>query len=143
MRNEGMNAKKNEEIVTRYFEEIWNSGNLNLLDEIISPQYINHSPGSPNPKPGPSGLRPIIEAIRKAFPDLNYKIVNMVATDTQVAIHTKMSGTHLGDLFGLAPTGKKVNVNQMQIERMINGQIVEHWRVTDDLTFLKELGQIK
>lgn len=132
----------NERLIVRYFEEVWNQGDLDVLDEIIAPDYINHSPGAPNPLPGPNGLKPIVESIRKAFSDLKYVIENMVISDDQVAVHTTMYGTHTGDFFGLAPTNKKINVHQMQIERISNNQIIEHWRVTDDLTMLRQLGQI-
>ena len=96
----------------------------------------------PNPVPGPEGLKPIISALRKAFPDLCFTIENMVISETQVAIHCTMHGTHKGDLFGLAATGRKIKVNQMQIERIINGKLVEHWRQSDDLGMMRQLGQI-
>ena len=132
----------NKEIIQRYFEEAWNQGKLEVLDEIIAPNYINHSPGMPNPIPGPEGLKPIIAGLRKAFPDLCFTIENMIITENQVAIHCTMVGTHKGDLFGLPPTGKKVKINQMQIERIKDGQIVEHWRQSDDLGMMRLLGQI-
>lgn len=59
----------NRNTVTQYFEEVWNQGKLNVLDELLSPEYINHSPDFENPKPGPDGLKPIISAIRKGFPN--------------------------------------------------------------------------
>ena len=110
--------------------------------KLLSPDYINHNPGMPNPIPGPDGLKPIVEAIRKAFPDLKYVIENMVVSDDQVAVQTTMHGTHTGDFFGIAPTHKVIKVNQMQIERIANNKIIEHWRVTDELSLLKQLGQI-
>ena len=67
----------------------------------------------------------------------------MVISDNQVAVHTTMHGTHNGDLFGLSPTHKTVKINQMQIERIVDNQIVEHWRVTDELAMLRQLGQIQ
>ena len=132
---------KNQELIIRYFERVWNQGHLDDLDEIIAADYTNHNPGIANPEPGPGGLKPIVTAIRTAFPDLNYVIHNMVVSETQVAVHTTMHGTHLGNLFGLAATGKKIAVPQMQIERIKNGKIVEHWRITDDLSFMKQLEQ--
>ncbi len=135
--------KAHEQLITRYFEEVWNQGNLDVLDEIISLDYINHTPGMPNPIPGPLGLKPIIAGMRIAFPDLHYVIENMVISDNQVAVHTTMHGTHNGDLFGLSPTHKSVKINQMQIERIVDNQIVEHWRVTDELAMLRQLGQIQ
>ena len=50
-----------------------------------------------------------------------------------------MKGTHTGDFFGIAPSNQKISVQQMQIERIGNGQLVEHWRVTDDLSLLKQI----
>jgi len=132
----------NKIIIKRYFNEAWNKGMLDTLDEIISIEYTNHSPGMPNPPKGPEGLKPIITAIRKAFPNLNYEIKNMVSSEEQIAVHTIMRGTHDGDFFGIPATGNKVEVEQMQIERIQGGKIIEHWRVTDDMSVMKQLGQI-
>ena len=131
-----------EQLIIRYFEEAWNRGYLDVLDEIISQDYLNHHPGIANPVRGPAGLKPIITEMRSAFPDLKYTIKNMVISETQVAVHTLMQGTHKGNFFGLAATNKKISVEQMQIERIVSHQIVEHWRVTDELHLLRQLGQI-
>ena len=132
----------NEALIHKYFEEVWNKGNLKLLDEIIDSDYINHNPAAPDTPPGPDGLRPIIEGIRQGFPDLRYEIKNIVASNNQVAVHTIMYGTHTGNLFGINPTNKKVEVPQMQIEKISNGKIIEHWRVTDELIMQRQLGLI-
>jgi len=133
---------RNKAIIERYFYEVWNQGKLAILNELMSPDYINHSPGMPNPPPGPEGLKPIISSIRDAFPDLNYEIQNMVISEDQVAVYTIMYGTHKGNFFGLEPTGKTIEVPQMQIERIQDGKIIEHWRLTDELTMMRQLGQI-
>jgi steroid delta-isomerase-like uncharacterized protein len=135
--------ERNRQTIVRYFEEVWNQGNLEVLDELLDSGYINHSPGIPNPEPGPNGLKPIVSAIRTAFPDLKYVIQNMVVTENQVAVHVLMTGTHTGDFFGIAPTGKRIRVSQMQIERLEDGKMVEHWRVTDDFSLMKQVGKIK
>jgi steroid delta-isomerase-like uncharacterized protein len=138
-----MTHTNHEALIIRYFEEVWNQGKLDVLDEIIAPEYINHNPGITNPLPGPLGLKPIVEAIRRAFPDLHYVIKNMVISNSQVAVHTTMHGTHLDHFFGIAPTHKVIKINQMQIERIHNNKIIEHWRITDDLAMLQQLGQVK
>lgn len=137
-----MSIHRNEQIIRRYFDEVWNLGKLEVLDEIMDLSYINHSPGMPDPVPGPEGLKPIIAGMRQAFPNLHFSIENIIVTEEQVAIHCTMRGTHTGNLFGLAATGKKVIVNQMQIERIQNGKIIEHWRQSDDLGLMKQLGQL-
>ncbi|MCF6252136.1 MAG: ester cyclase [Methylococcaceae bacterium] len=104
---------------------------------------MNHNPGFEKLKPGPDGLKPIILEIRKGFPDLKYIIEKVIVTDDYVAAYVIITGTHTGDFFGVLPTGKKIKVYQMQFERIANGKMIEHWCVTDDLSLMKQLGQIK
>lgn len=132
--------EKNRQIVNRYFEEVWNQGKLEVLDELIAPSYVNHSPGAPNPIPGADGLKPIVAAVRKGIPDVKYTVQDMVVTVDKVAVRVVMTGTHTGDFFGIPATGRRVVVNQLQIERIENGKIVEHWRQTDDLGMLRQPG---
>lgn len=135
-------AKRNEQIGRRYFEEVWNRGNLDALDELLTADYINHTPSTPNPPLGPAGLKPIVIAIRQAFPDLHFVVEDVVATNDAVVMRVTMTGTHKGDFFGIAPTGRHVSVNQINIERIRDGHIAEHWRVTDELALLRQLGVV-
>ena len=130
-------------LARRYFEEVWNQGNVEVLDELLTPEYVNHTPSFGNPPPGPNGLKPIVLAMRRAFPDLHFTIEEVVATRDAIAIRTTMTGTHKGDLFGIAPTHRRVHVTQIQIERLRGGRIVEHWRVTDELTLMRQLGVVR
>jgi len=136
-----MSIEKNKSIIERYYEA-WNKGNLEVLDEIIDADYVNHNPGIPDLARGPDGLKPIIIALRNGFPDLHFEIDDMVITEDKVAVRCTMHGTHLGDLFGLSASGKKVKVNQIQIEYIKNEKIIEHWRQSDDLSMMKQLGKI-
>ena len=129
-------------LARRYFEEAWNRGKVEVLDELLAPEYVNHTPSFGSPPPGPDGLKPIVLAMRRAFPDLHYTIEEVVATPDAIAIRTTMTGTHEGDLFGIAPTHRRVRVTQIQIERLRGGRIVEHWRVTDELTLMRQLGVV-
>jgi steroid delta-isomerase-like uncharacterized protein len=131
-----------ETLARRYFEEVWNQGKVDVLDELLAPDYINHTPSAGRPPKGPDGLKPIVLAIRRAFPDLHFTIEDVIVTPEAVAIRTTMTGTHEGDLFGIPPTHRKVSVMQLQIERIKNGRIVEHWRVTDELSLMRQLGVV-
>ena len=143
MAGESPAAQRNRTLSQRYFEEVWNQGQVDALDELLTPDYINHTPSTPDPPPGAAGLKPIVLAIRKAFPDLHYEIQDAIATDDTVVMRVRMTGTHRGDLFGLAPTGRKISVDQINIERIRDGRIAEHWRVTDELGLMKQLGVVK
>ncbi|MBC9914366.1 ester cyclase [Chitinophaga varians] len=133
-------GEQHKNIVRRYFGEAWNQGKLEVLDSLLAPQYINHTPSTPNPPRGPGGLKPIIAAFRRAFPDLHFEIKDLIASDSMVVARVVMTGTQQDSLFQLPPTGKKVEVNQINIEKISNGQIVAHWRVTDELSLMRQLG---
>ena len=135
-------GEQHRRIIQRYYEEVWNRGRLEVLDELLDPQYINHTPSVPNPPPGPDGLKPIVAAIRKGFPDLHYEIKEIIVNDSMAVARVIMTGTQKDSLFDLPPTGKKITVNQINIEKIRNGRVVEHWRVTDELTMMKQLGVV-
>ncbi|SHH76942.1 conserved hypothetical protein, steroid delta-isomerase-related [Chryseolinea serpens] len=134
---------KNKQIVQTYFDEVWNKGNVDALDELLSTEYINHTPSTPNPPKGAVGLKPIVRAIRKGFPDLHYEIKEIIATNDRVVARVVMTGTQSDTLFGIPPTGKRIEVNQINIEKIENGRIVEHWRVTDELAMMQQLGVVQ
>lgn len=129
-------------LARRYFDEVWNRGRVDVLDQLLTPEYVNHTPSFGNPPPGPEGLKPSVLAMRRAFPDLHFTIEDVVVAPDAVTIRTTMTGTHQGDLFGIAPTHRRINVTQIQIELVRGGRIVEHWRVTDELTLMRQLGVV-
>ena len=127
-------------VVRRYFEEAWNQGRLEVLDELLTDDYVNHSPSIPNPRPGPADLKPIVRGMRDAIAGLHYEILDMVATSEKVAVFVRLTGRHTGPLFGIAPTGRAIDVRQMQIEWLRDGRICQHWRVTDERALMQQLG---
>lgn len=136
-------AVRNQAVVQRYFDEVWNQGKLEVLNELLAHDYVNHSSSIPDSPPGPEGVKPIVAAMRRAFPDLRYRIDQLVVSPDAVAARVTVSGTHRGDFFGIAPTGKHFEVTQTNIERFRDGKIVEHWRNTDELSLLRQLGVVR
>ena len=135
-------SEHNRNAIQRYFDLLFNQGRTDLIDELLHPDYINHSPGSPDLPRGRDGVRIVVEALRVGFPDLHYTIEELVVADDAVAARTTLRGTHLGEFFGMKPTGRKVCVGQMTIERFQDGKIIAHHRLTDDLTLMRQLGVI-
>jgi steroid delta-isomerase-like uncharacterized protein len=135
-----MSLEDNKAVLHRYFEDVWNQGRLDLLDELVSPSYENHDPAVPGLPRGPQGLQPIIAGFRAAFPDLHMTIEDQIAEGDKVVTRYTMRGTHQGPFMGLPPTGKQMTVSGIQIERVVQGQIVEHWRKSDDLGMMQQLG---
>lgn len=134
---------KNRQIIQTYYNEVWNKGDVDVLDNLLSKDYINHTPSTPNPPIGAAGLKPIIKAIRKGFPDLHYEIKDIIVTKNKAVARVVMTGTQTDTLFGIPPTGKHIEVNQINIEQIESGRITEHWRVTDELGMMKQLGVVK
>jgi predicted ester cyclase len=128
-----------ETLIRRYFEELFNAGRTELVEELLHPEYVNHS-GTPGLPRGREGVTIIVKALRGAFPDLHYTIEDMVVGADSVAVRTTLRGTHRGDFFGLAPTGNRIEVQQITIERFRDSRIVEHHRVTDELGLSRQLG---
>jgi steroid delta-isomerase-like uncharacterized protein len=129
-------------VIRRYFEELFNQGRVELVNELLHPEYVNHSPGSPDLPRGRDGVAIVVRALREGMPDLHYTIDDMVVGADAVAVRATMTGTHTGNFFGLAPSGKAVRVSQMTIEHFRDGQIVSHHRQTDDLSMLRQLGAL-
>jgi predicted ester cyclase len=81
--------------------------------------------------------------LRKAFPDLDYQVTNVIAEHGVVAMRMALTGTHKGPLMGgfpLPPTGKRVRMEMIHMVRMRDGKIAEHWAVRDDLSMMRQLG---
>ena len=126
--------------ITRYFGELFNDGKLDLVDELLHPDYVNHSP-SPGLPPGREGVRVVVTALRAAFPDLTYTIEELVVGPDAVAVRATMRGTHRGDFFGMPATGRSFEVGQMTIERFRDGKIIAHHRITDEASLVRQLTQ--
>jgi len=127
-------------LIERYFGELFNQGRVDLVDMLLHPDYVNHSPGSPDLPTGRDGVPQVVRMLRAAFPDLHYAIEDLVVGPDAVAARTLMTGTHLGPFFGVPATGKPIRVVQFTIERIRDGRIVAHHRLTDELTLQRQLG---
>ena len=138
-----LEEQRHEAAVHRYFGEVWNEGRLEVLDELLTQDYLNHTPSTPNPARGPAGLKPIVAAFRQAFPDLHFTVEDTIVEGDRIAVRVRMQGTQLGPLFGIAPTGRRVSVEQVNVELFRQGRIAEHWRVTDELQLLRQLAVIE
>ena len=126
-----MSAEQNKELIRRYFEEGWNAGNLEVAVDSFSNGYVNHNPGLPGMPPGHEGIRMLMGAFRAVFPDIHYSVEDMVAEGDTVATRWTMTGSQQGEFLGIPPSGKRVAVAGIQIDRIADGKIVEHWRETD------------
>jgi steroid delta-isomerase-like uncharacterized protein len=126
----------------RRFWGVWEEGNIGLVDELVAPDYVNHSPGIPDQPEGPEGIKVLVSMIRGGMLDLRVVIDDMIAEGDRVAVRYTIEGTHEGELFGVPPTGRRLSIKSCTVEQVSDGKIREHWRVTDTLDMMQQLGAI-
>ena len=132
----------NKAIVRRYFHEILDGGNLDLVDEIFEPQYVLHDPSSPQEVRGLEGSKQFVVMFRSAFPDIAHTIEDQVAEGDKVVTRLRAHATHTGDLMGIPPTGKGVTIEGISIWQIADGKIEECWFNYDALGLMRQLGVI-
>lgn len=132
----------NKGITRRFFEEAFNSGNLDVVDELVAPEFVNHDAALPEPTVGIAGVKASIIGYRDAFPDLRITIEQQVAEGEFVTTRWTGRGTHQGDLMGMAATGKQGTVTGITIDRIVDGKFVESWTNWDTLGLMQQLGVI-
>ena len=136
-----MDSAEESKAIVRRFWGVWEEGNIDLVDELLAPDYVNHTPASPDQPTGPEGVKGLVSMFRSAMPDLRVVIEDMIAgEDGKVAVRYTLEGTHEGELFGVPPTGKRLSIKSISVERVSEGKIREHWRITDSLDMMQQLG---
>ena len=106
----------------------------------IALDFIRQDPGLPFVVRGPAGLKQLADALLPGIPDLELPIEDVVAEDGKVLVRLRVVGTHGGELMGLAPTGRKIDIGVMDLFHVRDGMLVEHWALLDNLGLLKQLG---
>ena len=125
------------------FSEAFNHGNLSALDEICAPDMIDHSTAAtPNQSYNLEGFKGRINGHRLGMPDLQFSISNMIVEGDLIAIQWEMKGTNTGPYLGRPASGNPIRVVGMNLERLENGKIVEHWSYPDKLSLMQQLGVI-
>lgn len=134
-----MSTEENKAVIRRLFEEVM-KGNLTVADELIAEEYAQHSVfGIPD---GREGFKQFFMAFAAAVPDAHFVIEDMIAESDKVVTRLTVTGTQTGTLQGLPPTGKTFSMKGIDIFRLVDGRIVEHWDAVDQLGMLQQLGAL-
>jgi steroid delta-isomerase-like uncharacterized protein len=133
-------SQQNKSLVRRIFEEGFNQGRLAIADEIFAPDFVDHSSAPGLPATGPESFRQTAIMFRSAFPDVRATIDDLIAEGDKVVVRSTWHGSHQGDFFGIPPTGKDFTLTAIDIVRVVDGKVVEHWGNEDDLGMLAQLG---
>jgi steroid delta-isomerase-like uncharacterized protein len=137
-----MSTASTRSIAIRRADELFNKGNLSIVDELIAADAIDHN--EPIGTDCRQHFKQVATLLRSAFPDLHFAFEEVIVEGDKVAARTAMSGTHQGPgaFFGVPPSGKCFEIQQMRLLRIVNGQMKESWAVIDMLGWMQQLGAI-
>ena len=108
----------------------------------IAPHFVRHDPGLPFEVKGPAGVAQLHDALLPAFPDMELPLLDFVAEGNKVLVRLKVKGTHTGAFGDMAATGRKIDIDVLDLFQFENGVLVEHWALLDNLGMLKQLGAL-
>ena len=141
MQTQQSEIERNKAVIRRFVEEVQNNKDFAVYDELNDPDFVNLSspPGIPADR---EGGKMYLSGFLNAFPDSQFTIDDMIAEGDQIATKKTFTGTHTADFGEIPATGKSVTLQFVDIMRVRDGRIIEHWLSMDQLSFLQQLGVV-
>jgi steroid delta-isomerase-like uncharacterized protein len=133
-------SEENKALIQRFVEEAFNEGNLDVADEVYASTFISHDPTTPEGQGSPEAVKQFVNTYLSAFPDGHTTVEDSIAEGDKVAYRWTFRGTHQGELMGISPTGKQVEITGITINRLSGSKIEEQWNNFDQLGMLQQLG---
>jgi predicted ester cyclase len=122
--------------------EVWSTGELERLDGLVSSDVLHHDPYDPNAAEGLIGMKRTIDQNRQIFPEMRLTVEDQIAEGDKVVTRWRGEMTHSGEIAGVAPTGNRITITGITIDRFDGGKIVEAWRSMDVLALLRGIGTV-
>lgn len=135
-------ALGHETTLRRLFTSVWNGTDPNAATELVHEDYVIHDRELAESLRGPELYRELAAATRAIFPDASFTIDDLVANGDRVALRWTMTGTHEGPAYGIEPTGERVTMSAIEIDRFEDGTLIETWTQSDQLGLLEQLGAV-
>jgi steroid delta-isomerase-like uncharacterized protein len=135
----GMSSEAAKAVVRRNTEEVQGRGNFDVFEELFADDFVDHTP-QPNMTPDKDGARGLYRTLRAAFPDFHADIHWQAADGELVTTYKTYHGTHEGTFLGIAATGRKIHFETVDVMRVHDGKITEHWGVANLFSLIQQLG---
>ena len=132
-------SDRNKDLMDRFYAEVVNGGKLDVIDELLAPDFVEHEevPGLPKDR---EGVKQFFGMFRAAFPDVTFTVEAEIAENDLVAARVTIRGTHQGEFMGIPTTGRAVEFQAMDLVQFADGAARAHWGVTDMVAMLTQLG---
>jgi predicted ester cyclase len=135
-----MSSESDKKTVNRIPLEVFNEGKLEVVDEVLAPEFTEHGQTMPGSPSGREGIKAIAQQLRSTFPDFHYEVLHTICEGDMCVQHMRASGTMKGDFMGMKATGKHGTWEEAHIVRLKDGKAVEHWPLIDQLGVFQQLG---
>ena len=138
-------SEENKVLVRRWFEEVWNRGRAEAIDEMFAEDGVARglADAAGQPLRGPAGFKPFFRSFRDAFPDIEVVVEDLIAEGDKVAARCSVRASHRGDTLGFAATGRPVEIGGICIVRVRDGKIAEAWNNFDFMAMFQQLGALQ
>ena len=134
-----MSTEAAKAVVRRNTEEVQNGANFDVFEVLFADDFIDHTP-QPGTTPDKAGVRKLYSYLRAAFPDFHAEIHWQLADGDRVTTYKTYHGTHEGHFLGVAPTHRKIHFETVDVMRVQNGKITDHWGVGNLLSLMQQIG---
>ena len=132
----------NEAKTREYYEAVWNERRLELVDSWVTPDFVGHYSSYPEPVRGVEGFRGMVNDLLTAIPDARFAVQETIAARDKVVSRVRITGTQTGPMLGFAPTGQRVEIEYVGIERYVDGVCAEEWVFVEDLKVSRQIGAL-
>jgi steroid delta-isomerase-like uncharacterized protein len=140
-RSAAVSAEDNEAIIRRWIEA-YNDRDRQAEADLLAPNYVAHVPGAPGPLVGLEAWTQFSGSFAQAFPDIRLTVEDIFSAGEMVAARVAFHGTHQGEFQGMPPTGKEVAFSSIEVNRVVDGKVEEHWVELDLFGLMQQLGAI-
>ena len=135
-----MSTETNKAICRRFLEKVYNEQRLDLVQEFLAEDLVQHIAGGPPAQPGLESFKEGLTMALAAFPDIQLAYDDEIAESDKVVFRWTMTATHQGEFMGIPPTGKSVSFGVFDVIRIAGGKSVEHWGQMDEMGMMQQLG---
>ena len=135
-------SEENKARTLAFMEEVLNKKNVGALDDFFAADYVEHSESPPGIPANREGMKQMMGMFFAGFPDLQVTTEEVIAEGDKVVVRNTVRGTHQGEFMGIPATGKQIEISEIHIVRIVDGMVVEHWGITDQMGMMQQLGLI-
>ncbi|MGI9648465.1 MAG: ester cyclase [Acidimicrobiia bacterium] len=135
-----MSVEVNKELTLRFYDEAINKGNLDLIDDLVAADFVEHEGFPGLPTSGPEAPKAALGLFMAGFSDLNMSADDVIAEGDKVVVRGTMSGTHTGEFMGIPATNQSFSIQFIDILEIRDGKAIAHWGVTDQAAMMGQLG---